>query len=201
MVVVRFSVAVLALSIGVYSGAAASTIATTVGISADAALPIAVYGATFTYRRLQLSAEVISSLGLRYGPAALQTAIAVKLSRTLWIVPLTLAIALGVRRRQPAGTDLTQPGKKFKVAAPWFIGFFLLASLLNSYVPAVAVWSPPLSKIAGRGMILVLFLIGSSLSLRTLRVVGWRTVVTGLALWLFIGTASLAAIRLLHLSP
>jgi uncharacterized membrane protein YadS len=86
-----------------------------------------------------------------------------------------------------------------EIAVPWFIGFFLLASLLRSYAPTISVWSPQLSEIARRGMILVLFLIGTSLSLRALRVVGWRTVVTGLALWLFISVASLQAIRSLNL--
>ncbi len=140
--------------------------------------------------------------GLSYGPDALQTATAVKLSRTLWIVPLTLAIAFGLGRRKPAGTGAegSHRVKKFKIAVPWFIGFFLLASLLRSYVPAVSEWSPELSGIARRGMILVLFLIGTSLSLRALRVVGWRTVVTGLVLWLFISVASLLAICGLHLA-
>ncbi len=41
--------------------------------------------------------------GMSYGPDALQTATAVKLSRTLWIVPLTLAIAFGLGRRARAG--------------------------------------------------------------------------------------------------
>ena len=140
--------------------------------------------------------------GLSYGPDALQTATAVKLSRTLWIVPLTLAIAFGLGRRKPAGAGVedSKRAKKFKIAVPWFIGFFLLASLLRSYVPAVSEWSPELSGIARRGMILVLFLIGTSLSVRALRVVGWRTVATGLVLWLFICVASLLAICGLHLA-
>jgi uncharacterized integral membrane protein (TIGR00698 family) len=140
--------------------------------------------------------------GLSYGQDALQTATAVKLSRTLWIVPLTLAIAFGLGRRKPAdaGAEGSRRPKKFKIAVPWFIGFFLLASLLRSYVPAVSVWSPELSGIARRGMILVLFLIGTSLSLRALRVVGWRTMVAGLTLWLFISVASLLAICGLHLA-
>ncbi|MGH7997802.1 MAG: hypothetical protein ACREFX_15770 [Opitutaceae bacterium] len=50
-------------------------------------------------------------------------------------------------------------------------------------------------------MILVLFLIGTSLSVRALKVVGWRTVAAGPTLWAFISTGSLLAIRLLHLSP
>ncbi len=137
--------------------------------------------------------------GMSYGPDALQTATAVKLSRTLWIVPLTLAIAFGLGRRARKGACAEGPhrARKFKIAMPWFIGFFLLASLLRSYVPAISAWSPELSGIARRGMILVLFLIGTSLSLRALRVTGWRTMLAGVALWLFISIASLLAI--LHL--
>jgi len=90
--------------------------------------------------------------GLSYGPEALQTATAVKLSRTLWIVPLTLAIAFGFNRLKPAGAGVEdyRRSKKIKIAVPWFIGLFLLASLLRSYVPAIAAWSPPLSEIAHR---------------------------------------------------
>lgn len=140
--------------------------------------------------------------GLSYGPGALQTATAVKLSRTLWIVPLTLAIAFGLGQRTAAGAapDHARRPRKLKIAVPWFIGFFLLASLLRSYFPVVSAWSPELSDVARRGMILVLFLIGTSLSLRALRVVGWRTVATGLVLWLFISVASLLAICGLHLA-
>jgi uncharacterized integral membrane protein (TIGR00698 family) len=142
--------------------------------------------------------------GLSYGPVALQTATAVKLSRTLWIVPLTLALAFKLGRGKPAAANISgrisPRGKKIKITVPWFIGFFLLASLLRSYVPAVSEWSPELSEIARRGMILVLFLIGTSLSLRALRVVGWRTVATGLTLWLFISIVSLVAICCLKLA-
>ena len=142
--------------------------------------------------------------GLSYGPDALQTATAVKLSRTLWIVPLTLALAFKLGRGKPARANIpgevSPCGKKFKITVPWFIGFFLLASLLRSYVPVVSAWSPELSEIARRGMILVLFLIGTSLSLRALRVVGWRTMMAGFMLWMFISVTSLLAIRLLKLT-
>ena len=140
--------------------------------------------------------------GMSYGPDALTTATAVKLSRTLWIVPLTLALAFGIARQKPAGAgvEVSRRNNNFKIAVPWFIGFFLLASLLRSYVPVISTWSPQISEIARRGMILVLFLIGTSLSLRALRAVGWRTVMTGLTLWLFISIASLLAILLLKLT-
>ena len=140
--------------------------------------------------------------GLSYGPDALTTATAVKLSRTLWIVPLTLvlAFALGQKRRGKPKAVNTHGNKKHKVAIPWFIGFFLLASLMRSYVPEVAAWSPQFSEVARHGMILVLFLIGTSLSLRALRVVGWRTMAVGIALWIFISLSSLLAICYLNLA-
>lgn len=132
--------------------------------------------------------------GLGYGPQALQTAVAVKLSRTLWIVPVTLFVALRFRQgRLETGTGEGRKGCK-GISVPWFIGFFLLASLLSTYVPSVSAWAPQLSSVARRGMVLVLFLIGTSLSLPALRAVGWRTVASGLALWLFISVTSLLAI-------
>lgn len=134
--------------------------------------------------------------GLSYGPDALTTATAVKLSRTLWIVPLTLAIAFGMRRNHRVAVENKGIARKLKakITVPWFIGFFLLASLLRSYVPAVSNLSPLFSEVAHRGMILVLFLIGTSLSLPAVRTVGWRTMATGLALWIFISVGSLFAI-------
>lgn len=139
--------------------------------------------------------------GLNYGNEALQTAVAVKLSRTLWIVPLTLAIAFRVCRQDGADAKGRQKAKRSRFSAPWFIGLFLLASLFSSYNSTISGWAPHLSKIARHGMILVLFLIGTSLSFRSLRSVGWRTVATGLTLWLFISIGSLTAITLLHLKP
>jgi uncharacterized integral membrane protein (TIGR00698 family) len=140
--------------------------------------------------------------GLSYGPQALTTATAVKLSRTLWIVPITLAIAFnfGKRMKTRANADSLHTHRKLKITVPWFIGFFLLASLARDYIPIISPWTPQISEIARRGMILVLFLIGTSLSIRALRIVGWRTVVVGLTLWIFISVTSLLVIRFFKLS-
>jgi uncharacterized integral membrane protein (TIGR00698 family) len=142
-----------------------------------------------------------------YGREALETATAVKLSRSLWIVPLTLAIAFTVgqrkRRDEEAGTmPATASSRKrrtFKVELPWFIGLFLLASVAHSYIPAVASWSPPISWAARGGLTLVLCLIGASLSASALRAVGWKAALQGVLLWGFISLASLSAILLGHL--
>ena len=139
--------------------------------------------------------------GMSYGYESLQTAVAVKLSRTLWIVPLTLAIAFRLSRSNRTKARGSQEASRFRISVPWFIAFFLLASLLSSYNATISGWAPQLSEIARRGMILVLFFVGTSLSVRSLKAVGWRTVATGLSLWLFVSIGSLAAITILHLKP
>lgn len=139
----------------------------------------------------------------RFGIDALQTATAVKLSRALWIVPLTLAIASSQTRRRPAltnatfGFDARAQATPCKVQVPWFIGLFLLASVCRSYVPGVATAAPALSRVATTGLTLTLFLIGSGLSVATLKAVGWRALAQGAALWTFVSVVSLLVI--LHL--
>lgn len=147
-----------------------------------------------------ISSVVGASVG--YGQEALQTATAVKLSRTLWIVPLTLAIAFAAGRRQrrnkAAGVQGTgEPPRqkgKLKIEPPWFIGLFLLASVARSCLPAVAEWSPRISAVARGGLTLVLCLIGASLSMRAVGAVGWKAALQGMLLWGFISLASLGAI-------
>jgi uncharacterized membrane protein YadS len=140
---------------------------------------------------------------LAFGNDALETATAVKLSRTLWIIPVTLglAIALG-RKAQPElerrVDDRLPVRRNRKLEIPWFIGLFLLASLARSYWPAVADWSPFISHVAHAGLTVVLFLIGASLSLRTLRAVGWKAAFQGVVLWVFISAASLAVVLHRH---
>jgi uncharacterized integral membrane protein (TIGR00698 family) len=134
---------------------------------------------------------------MSYGSGSLETATAVKLSRTLWIAPLTLGMAIWFRRKLASA----HPEKhKAKIAVPWFIGFFLLASLVRSCVPAMESWTPWISQTAREGMTLVLCLIGASISPRALRTLGWRAVALGVSLWLFISVGSLLAIRFLKLA-
>jgi uncharacterized integral membrane protein (TIGR00698 family) len=141
-----------------------------------------------------------------YGAEALETATAVKLSRSLWIVPLTLGIAFALSQRKGRDERVSSEGPgsarsqgaATKVELPWFIGLFLLASMARSYVPAVAEWSPQIAVAARAGLTLVLCLIGASLSVRTLRAVGWKSALQGIVLWGFISIASLLVILFGH---
>jgi uncharacterized integral membrane protein (TIGR00698 family) len=125
-----------------------------------------------------------------YGLDALQTATAVKLSRALWIIPVSLGAAAIFRARKTHRQAATQ----HRVQVPWFIGFFLLASVARSFVPGMAGIAPALGHVATTGLTLTLFLIGAGLSAKTLRAVGWRPFLQGVLLWLFISVVSLAFI-------
>jgi uncharacterized integral membrane protein (TIGR00698 family) len=144
--------------------------------------------------------SVVGAAG-RYGLDALQTATAVKLSRALWIVPLTLASAVALKHRSGLSTanvtigfDAAAQTTPRKIQIPWFIGLFLLASVCRSFVPGVATAAGSLSQIATAGLTLTLFLIGAGLSRRTLQAVGWRALVQGILLWVIIGGASLLVV-------
>jgi uncharacterized integral membrane protein (TIGR00698 family) len=120
-----------------------------------------------------------------YGGEALQIATTVKLTRALWIVPLTLGTAYAFRKHAA------------KVTLPWFILFFLIASVVRTYVPAPQLAWDVLVRIARIGLTVTLFLIGSSLSRQSLARVGIRPLVLGVILWIAISAAGLWGVRLL----
>ncbi|OLC83181.1 MAG: hypothetical protein AUH66_03145 [Acidobacteria bacterium 13_1_40CM_4_57_6] len=129
----------------------------------------------------------------KYGPQALVIGTTVKLARALWIVPLALATAAIKRWRSKgaAGRGTNSLGIQF----PWFIAFFVLAAVLNTYLPAFersARWLFTLGKL---GLTATLFLIGGGISPATLKEVGWRPLLLGVLLWLGVGLTSLYFIR------
>jgi uncharacterized integral membrane protein (TIGR00698 family) len=118
----------------------------------------------------------------RYGEEALRIATTVKLARALWIVPLVLFTSIVFRS---GGA---------KVSLPWFILYFLVASVLRTYIPLIADVSPTIVAIAKVGLTITLFLIGAGLSRKMLASVGARPLVLGVVLWIVISTVSLWAV-------
>jgi uncharacterized integral membrane protein (TIGR00698 family) len=119
---------------------------------------------------------------VKYGKEALVVGTTVKLARALWIVPLALVTA-AVKR------------SKTRVPWPWFILFFCLAAVLNTYFPALARFDR-LAFSAGRlGLTATLFLIGTGISVATIRSVGWRPLLQGVMLWVVIASATLYLIH------
>lgn len=114
-----------------------------------------------------------------YGEEALKIATTVKLTRALWIVPLTLITAMIYRHK--GGT----------VSIPWFIGLFVLAILAYTYVPAFQTISPVMVFIAKAVLTLTIFLIGSSASKNIFALAGSKSFLLGALLWLLVSMVSL----------
>lgn len=125
-----------------------------------------------------------------FGLDALETATAVKLSRALWIIPVSL-VAIGLLRRVHKSN---QHQSHYSVQTPWFIGLFLLASMVRTFIPAIAPIIPEITHFSTIGLTLTLFFIGAGLSRQTLRAVGWKPMMQGVILWLFISASSLLLI-------
>lgn len=108
----------------------------------------------------------------KYGTEALQVATTVKLTRALWIIPISLLSALAFNTK----------GTRIKI--PYFIGLFVLAIILNSYIPFFQEIGTYVVHISKVGLTLTLFLIGASLSRDVLLSVGYKAILQGLVLWL-----------------
>lgn len=136
-----------------------------------------------------------------YGPTALATATAVKLSRALWIVPLSFAVAWLADRKdrrrmvENPGLEDAQPVKPRKKHIPWFIGLFLLACIVRSFVPGMESLSVGISRVGDIGLTVTLFLIGTGLSRKTLAAVGIKPMLQGILLWAFIGGGALVVVK------
>ncbi len=123
-----------------------------------------------------------------YGPEAMTIATTVKLARALWIAPVALLFAFIYRK----GDGTT----KAKIAIPWFIFLFLLAAAVRTFAPSSILPSvfDSFVNLAKAGMTVTLFLIGASLSRKTLKAVGLRPLLQGLILWVLISAVSLWAV-------
>lgn len=118
----------------------------------------------------------------KYGAGALAIGTTVKLARALWIVPMTIATAF-IKRHEA------------RIQWPWFILFFCLAAVVNTYLPAGGEAYSFIVKLARIGLTVTLFLIGCGISKATLQKVGVRPLVQGVVLWLIVAIVSLLLIR------
>ena len=101
----------------------------------------------------------------KYGNQALAVGTTVKLARALWIVPVSLLAAAYMAK---SGHSY----KQAKVKIPWFIFLFCLAAAAATYLPRFAAQYGTLSHLGKAGLTATLFLIGTSLSKKTLQQVG-----------------------------
>lgn len=124
--------------------------------------------------------------GAAYGEGALRIATTIKLTRALWIIPVALI------------TSFIFKSKGQRISIPWFIFFFILAMLLNTYLlgsseTGIAIGNA-INGFARKILTITLFFIGASLSRDVLKSVGARPLLQGILLWAAISFSTLAYI-------
>lgn len=114
-----------------------------------------------------------------YGNEALLIATTIKLARALWIIPMALLTSFIFKKQSSAS------------AFPWFILFFIFASLVNTYIDIPEFIKSGILILSKIGFSVTLFLIGTGISLKNIKAVGPRPLLQGVILWIIILSSSL----------
>lgn len=120
--------------------------------------------------------------GAAYGPEALALATTIKLTRALWILPVSFAAA-------------RLYGSRSRAKVPWFLFGFLLAALVSTLLPGPAALWKGLALAGKRLMVGTLFLVGATLTREDLKQAGGRPLLEALVLWVLVSGLSLALIK------
>lgn len=120
--------------------------------------------------------------GAVYGEEALKVATTVKLTRALWIIPLSIFTIFHFK------------AKGEKVSIPWFIFLFIIAMVINTYLAVPEALTSGTVHISHKLLVLTLFMIGAGLSRDTIKSVGIKPLILGILLWILIASGSLAFI-------
>lgn len=124
--------------------------------------------------------------GATFGEEAMKVATTVKLTRALWIIPLSIF------------TSFYFKSKGDRIVIPWFIFFFIVAMVLNTYLHLPTALTHGIVSVAKQSLTLTLFFIGAGLSRSALNLVGAKPLVLGVTLWFFIAVISLAFIYFIY---
>ncbi len=129
-----------------------------------------------------------------FSPAATSYAVIVKLTRTLMIIPITVALAIWRSKitGDPSGrTVKTSHFKHIRHIFPMFIGWFLVAVFLNSFGLIPNAWHSRLSTLAQFMITVALGSIGLSTRTDKIKQAGLRPLALGAILWVLVAGTSL----------
>ncbi|MDM7892913.1 YeiH family protein [Curtobacterium caseinilyticum] len=132
-----------------------------------------------------------------YGRQATDTAVVVKLVRTLMIIPIVVGLAgLEARRTaraqpDPADGPRRAGGVRVLRLVPWFLVGFLVVVLLRTTGVLPAAAAPGFSAAATFLITVALAAVGVSTDFAALRRAGFRPMLLGIALWVLVAATSL----------
>ena len=116
-----------------------------------------------------------------FGATALAIGTTVKLTRALWIAPISLIAGF-------------RSGNTKKTSFPLFILGFIAAAILNTYLTQFnSIWHV-FSTSSKQLLVMTLFLIGTGLTKQVLAEVGIKPMLMGVILWIIVSISTLTAI-------
>lgn len=122
-----------------------------------------------------------------YGASATRIAVVVKLTRTLAIIPI--ALALGAPRGVVTGRGAL---KHIRQLVPWFLVAFLFAVVANTAGAVPDAAHAPVQHVEGFLVAMALASIGLGTDVAAIRRAGLRPLLLGLLLWVAVSVTSLA---------
>ena len=135
--------------------------------------------------------------GMHPGANTLDAATIVKLTRTLAIIPITLALAFWqmrlARRAASAGEGAGETAGTFdlKKIFPFFILFFVLASVVTTVFALPAAVTAPIKELSKFFIVMAMAAIGFNTNIVKLVRTGGKPILMGLACWVAIACVSL----------
>jgi uncharacterized integral membrane protein (TIGR00698 family) len=135
--------------------------------------------------------SAVVAAGFAFSKIAGAYATIVKLTRTTLIIPMVLVLGLLMPWLDP------QPGgdghilKRVGKAVPWFIGLFILASLINT-LGLVGTAAPELQTLARFVLVVALAAVGLQGNWRAFAGAGMGPLLLGLGTWIVVAVSSLA---------
>lgn len=123
-----------------------------------------------------------------HGSHTLESAAIVKMTRTLAIIPITLALAIYRGRKEKSSDGNTFSLKK---SFPYFVLFFVLASIVTTIFQLPATVTDPLKEVSKFLIVMAMAAIGLNTNIVKLIRTGGKPIFTGFCCWLGISAVSL----------
>ena len=134
-----------------------------------------------------------------HGSNTLDTAAIVKMTRTLAIIPITLVLAFLRTRQEEKSVGGTGVTVSLKEIFPWFVLFFVLASVVTTLLPLPAAVTGFLKSASKFFIVMAMAAIGLNTDVVKLVRTGGKPIFMGFCCWVAIACVSLGVQHLLHI--